>query len=49
MSKHTYYEGWRRILGRAVLAHIGTHGIRHRSATDIANSGSPVRVDMPRQ
>jgi integrase len=41
MSKHTYYKGWRRILGRAGLPPIGTHGIRHRSATDIANSGIP--------
>lgn len=46
MSKHTYYNGWRRILGRAGLAHIGTHGIRHRSATDIANCGVPVKVGM---
>ena len=46
MSKHTYYKGWRRILGRAGLKHIGTHGIRHRSATDIANSGIPVKVGM---
>jgi hypothetical protein len=46
MSKHTYYKGWRRILGRAGLPHIGTHGIRHRSATDIANSGVPVKVGM---
>lgn len=46
MSKHTYYKGWRRILMRAGLPHIGTHGIRHRSATDIANSGIPVKVGM---
>lgn len=46
MSKHTYYKGWRRILSRAGLTHIGTHGIRHRSATDIANSGVPVKVGM---
>jgi len=46
MSKHTYYQGWRRILERAGLPHIGTHGIRHRSATDIANSGIPVKVGM---
>jgi len=46
MSKHTYYKGWRRILGRAGLPRIGTHGIRHRSATDIANSGIPVKVGM---
>jgi integrase len=41
MSKPIYYKGWRRILGRAGLPHIGTHGIRHRSASDIANSGIP--------
>ena len=41
-----YYKGWRRILGRAGLPRIGTHGIRHRSATDIANSGIPVKVGM---
>jgi hypothetical protein len=46
MSKNTYSKGWRRILGRAGLAHIGTHGIQHRSATDIANSGIPVKVGM---
>jgi hypothetical protein len=46
MSKHTYYGGWVRILERAGLAHVGTHGIRHRSATDIANSGIPVKVGM---
>jgi integrase len=46
MSKHTYYGGWARILERAGLAHVGTHGIRHRSATDIANSGIPVKVGM---
>ena len=39
-------QGWRRILGRAGLPHIGTHGIQHRSATDIANSGIPVKVGM---
>jgi integrase len=46
MSKNTYYKGWRRILERAGLPRIGTHGIRHRSATDIANSGIPVKVGM---
>ncbi len=25
---------------------VGTHGIRHRSATDIANLGIPVKVGM---
>ncbi|WP_374629357.1 tyrosine-type recombinase/integrase [Pannonibacter indicus] len=46
MSAYTYYQGWKRILERAGLPHVGTHGIRHRSATDIANSGVPVKVGM---
>lgn len=46
MSKFTYSDGWRRVLERAGLDHIGTHGIRHRAATDIANSGIPVKVGM---
>lgn len=46
MTKNTYYHGWKRILKRAGLPHIGTHGIRHRAATDIANSGVPVKVGM---
>jgi integrase len=41
-----YYSGWTRILKRAGVTHVGTHGIRHRSATDIANSGIPVKVGM---
>jgi hypothetical protein len=46
MSKDTYYDGWRRILARVGLSHVGTHGIRHRSATDIANSGIPVKIGI---
>ncbi|SKA36222.1 Site-specific recombinase XerD [Enhydrobacter aerosaccus] len=46
MPKHTYYKGWSRILERSSVPHVGTHGIRHRSATDIANSGIPVKVGM---
>ena len=46
MSKHTYWAGWRRILERAGLPHCGTHAVRHRAATDIANSGVPVKVGM---
>ncbi|AXC49752.1 DUF4102 domain-containing protein [Paracoccus suum] len=46
MSAYTYYQGWKRILERSGLPHVGTHGIRHRSATDIANSGVPVKVGM---
>lgn len=41
-----YYNGWSRALKAAGAAHVGTHGIRHRSATDIANSGIPVKVSM---
>ena len=46
MSKHTYSAGWRRILERAGLPHCGTHAVRHRAATDIANSGIPLKVGM---
>ena len=46
LPKHTYYQGWKNILDRAGVPHIGTHGIRHRAATDIANSGVPVKVGM---
>ncbi|BDN88174.1 tyrosine-type recombinase/integrase, partial [Aeromonas caviae] len=41
-----YYNGWSRALKAAGATHVGTHGIRHRSATDIANSGIPVKVGM---
>jgi len=41
-----YYGGWKRTLKAAGVPHVGTHGIRHRSATDIANSGIPVKVGM---
>src|SRR5690554_2646595 len=41
-----YYGGWSRTLKAAGVPHVGTHGIRHRSATDIANSGIPVKVGM---
>jgi hypothetical protein len=46
MSDNTYHHGWRRILERAEVPHVGTHGIRHRAATDIANSGVPLKVGM---
>lgn len=46
MSEGTYTNGWTRILERAKVPHVGTHGIRHRAATDIANSGVPVKVGM---
>ena len=41
-----YYGGWSRALKAAGATHVGTHGIRHRSATDIANSGVPTKVGM---
>jgi integrase len=46
MTDNTYHHGWRRILLRAGVPHVGTHGIRHRAATDIANSGIPLKVGM---
>lgn len=46
LTGDSYYNAWRRILKRAGVPPVGTHGIRHRSATDIANSGIPVKVGM---
>lgn len=46
MSKHSYWAAWKRILVACGIAHLGTHGIRHRAATDIANSGIPLKVGM---
>lgn len=46
MSKDTYAKGWKRMLERSKVPHIGTHGIRHRATTEIANSGVPVKVGM---
>jgi len=46
LTEGEYYGGWCRALKAAGAAHVGTHGIRHRSATDIANSGIPVKVGM---
>jgi integrase len=46
MSQYTYSEAWKRILERAEIPHVGTHGIRHRATTEIANSGVPVKVGM---
>ncbi|KND60948.1 Integrase [Candidatus Burkholderia verschuerenii] len=46
LTTSEYYGGWRRALKAAGATHVGTHGIRHRSATDIANSGIPVKVGM---
>ena len=46
MSQNTYSKGWERTLARAGIPHVGTHGIRHRATTEIANSGVPVKVGM---
>ena len=46
LTEGEYYGGWCRALKAAGAAHVGTHGIRHRSATDIANSGIPVKIGM---
>jgi len=46
LSYGEYYNGWTRVLKAAGVPHVGTHGIRHRSATDIANSGVPIKVGM---
>ncbi len=46
MTDNTYHNAWRRILSRAGVPHVGTHGICHRAATDIANSGIPLKVGM---
>ena len=37
LPKHTYYQGWKRILGRAGVPHVGTHGVR-----------PAIRCDQPR-
>lgn len=46
LSPGSYDQAWRRFLDRAGVPKVGTHGIRHRAATDIANSGIPVKVGM---
>lgn len=46
MSEGIYENSWARILERAEVPHVGTHGIRHRAATDIANSGVSVKIGM---
>ena len=46
MTKNTSWAGWKRILELAGLPHCGTHAVRHRAATDFANSGVPVKVGM---
>ena len=46
MTHGEHYGGWTRVLKAAGVPHVGTHGIRHRSTTDIANSGVPTKVGM---
>lgn len=46
LSYNTYAKGWTRILQRLAVPHVGSHGIRHRAATEIANSGVPIKVGM---
>jgi integrase len=46
MTCGEYCGGWTRTLKTAGVTHVGTYGIRHRSATDIANSGIPAKVGM---
>jgi integrase len=46
LTEGEYYGDWTRALKAAGVPHVGTHGIRHRSATDIANSGIPIKVGM---
>lgn len=41
-----HYCGWTCVLKAAGVPHVGTHGIRHRATTDIANSGVPTKVGM---
>ena len=42
----TLEKAWRRILARAEVKPCGLHAIRHRAATEIANSGIPMQVGM---
>lgn len=42
----TLEKAWGRILRRAEVKPCGLHAIRHRAATEIANSGIPMQVGM---
>lgn len=46
LSIHALGRAWRRILSRANVMPCGLHAIRHKAATDIANSGAPLQVGM---
>ena len=46
LSMNTLEKAWRRILKHARVAPCGLHAIRHKSATEIANSGLPIQVGM---
>lgn len=46
VSYVTYRRAWQNALTAVGIEHVGTHGIRHRAATDIANSGVPLKVGM---
>jgi len=42
LAAGVYSARWRRLLQEAGIPNAGTHGIRHRAAMDIANSGVPI-------
>jgi integrase len=46
LGRCTYAKAWARLLKLAGVAHVGTHAIRHRAATDIANTITNVRTGM---
>lgn len=46
LSYQTYWRAWQRILEGSNVSHVGTHAVRQRAATDIANSGVPIKVGM---
>jgi integrase len=46
LSERTLQHAWERLLRKAEVPHCGLHSIRHRAATEIANSGLPLQVGM---
>lgn len=47
LNLHVYYSsGWKPILQEARVRHCGTHHVRHRAVTDIANAVTNVRTGM---